>query len=159
MELSELMRRFAEESGISALGPDEKGMYAVLIDNMTVTFRVRPDQNLLETRAPVCAVTEKMRDTICPVMLESMFLGQATGGSAFILDEEKGEAVLCRTDWLTLLDVAAFRAMLEKFVNILEEWRNLTDDFAAVVDAVGEHKHDAEQIQARLRRADGFLRV
>ena len=71
-----------------------------------------------------------------------------------------GEMIfLQRFDALAALDYDGFKAMLEKFVNVLEEWRQAVAAFRNIEPAINDAKeeNDAELRQLGLG-ADGMIR-
>ena len=57
-------------------------------------------------------------------------------GSSFSIEPESGKIYLHRVDPVAVLDLNSFSAMLEKFVNMLEQWRKTLVDFRPVAEAI-----------------------
>ena len=154
MDFTELMRAFGEKVGLEGLAPDGDGFCRIEIDGMSVSFMNHFESDTVVTWAevsepPADGVTELYR-----VLMESMFMGQATGGAAFSIEPESGKIFLHRVDSLKAADVDSFCAMLEKFVNVLEKWRQLIADFRPV--AAAAEKNPGEGLPAF---GGGFLQV
>ena len=157
MEFDELMRGFAGKVGIADLTLTD-GMCQVEIDGMTVTFVEMPESRQIVTWAEVGEPPPEDREHLYKVLLESMHMGRATGGSTFSLDPETGRLQLFRLDALPILDLEAFQAMLEKFVNVLEEWRKLLGSFTAVVSEITKAEAESAE-ESRQLGLGGFMQV
>lgn len=158
MEISELMKKFTDVVGIDAIEPDDNGAYHFEIDGMVVSFAERKDTRELLTVAEVGEPPPDGRELLYRTLLESAFLGEGTDGAAFSIERGSGQVCLHRADPLDLMDLDRFRGMLERFVNVLENWRRLVADFRET--APGQAKSAAEDARAvRQSREDGFIRV
>ena len=118
MELSEVMAAFAAEMGLDGLEADEDGIYSVELDEMEISF-TEADGRLI-TLAVVGALPSEGREGLLMQMLEAMHL---TDDATFSADPDSGTVFLQRFDVLASLDYKGFRARLEDFVSILEDWR------------------------------------
>ena len=136
MELSEIMEQFAQKIGLADFAPDADGSYRLAIDDMTVSFVDEGESRTLATYAEIGDPPPEGVTALYRVLMEAMFMGQATCGSAFSVEPNSGKIFLHRVDSLAALDADAFSAMLEKFVNVLEQWRKLIADFRPVAGEV-----------------------
>ena len=127
MEIKEIMEAFAARAGVTDFAPDEEGVYHFGFDDMRVTFAEAGGRLL--TLAEVGEVPPEGRERLYGVLLESMFLGGQTKGASFALDAETNLLYLQRFDALEALSHDGFRAMLEEFVHVLEDWRGIVSDF------------------------------
>ena len=157
MEFTELMKGFAEKVGVAGLAPTD-GWCQVEIDGMTVGFVEMPETRQVVTWAEVGEPPTEGRELFYKVLLEAMHMGRATDGSTFSLDPGTGRLQLFRLDPLPLLDLEAFQAMLEKFVNVLEEWRKLLGSFTAVVPEITKAEAESAE-ESRLLGLGGFMQV
>lgn len=158
MEFTELMRRFAEKVGIADLPVSEDGVCRVEIDGMNVSFIEVPETRQLVTWAEVGEPPPEGRERLYRVLMESMYMGKATGGSTFSIDSETGLVHLFRLDPLPLLDLDTFTPMLERFVNILEEWRKIVADYRGVASQL-EKAAATEEVESRQMGVNGFMQV
>ena len=158
MEFEELMKGFGEKVGIKDLAPTEDGVYRFEIDDMSVSFLEVPETRQLVTWAVVGEPPLEGRERLYQVLMESMFMGKATGGSTFSIDSDSGCIHLFRLDPLTLLDLDTFMPMLERFVNVLEEWRTIVADYRGVASKL-EQDAAAEVENTRQVGMGGFLQV
>ena len=156
MELKEIMTAFAAEIGMTDLAPDEDGAYHLAIDDMTVSFA--EDEGRLLTWAEVCEPPPEGKDHLNRVLLEAMFMGRATGGAVFSIDHESGKVFLHRHDSLAGMELGPFKALLEAFVNVLEEWRRTIADFRAVAPEIAKAEQSSAE-EARQMGLGGFMQV
>ena len=154
MELSEIMEQFAQKIGLADFAPDADGSYRLAIDDMTVSFVEEGESRTLATYAEIGDLPPEGVTALYRVLMEAMFMGQATGGSAFSVEPNSGKIFLHRVDSLAALDADAFSAMLEKFVNVLEQWRKLIADFRPVAGEVEKVLSDEPPMHG-----SGFLQV
>lgn len=157
MELAELIEGFAEKLGLAGLSLTD-GMCQVDIDGMVITFVEVAATHQVITCAEVGEPPPEGRERLYKVLMESMYMGRATGGSTFSLDPENGSLQLFRFDSLLLLDVESFMAMLEKFVNLLEQWRKMIGEFS---DAAPGISNAEAEVAAETQRFSlgGFMQV
>lgn len=132
MELKDLMEAFATAFKIVDLKPDDTGIYNVKIDDMKVSFATDPDVPRLVTWGEVGELPPEGREKLFRVLLESMYMGKATGGATFSIEEGTDKLIFHRIDLLDTLDVESFATMLDRFVNILEKWRGILVNFSLV---------------------------
>lgn len=158
MEFSELMRGFAGQVGLSDLPMAKDGSCRFDIDGMSVSFVEVPETRQLLTWAEVGEPPPEGRERLYAVLMEAMFMGQATGGSTFALNPESRSIQLFRLDPLTLLDQDAFLAMLEKFVNVLEQWRKMLGEFSAVAPEMAKTEAASAEESRQLGLGE-FLQV
>ena len=158
MEFQDLMKGFGEAFGIADFKPGDDGSWNVEIDGMPVSFSELADPPRMRMRAPVCELPAKGRGALLRVMLESMFMGRATGGAAFALNEGSDSVILHRIDSLQTLGLEAFKELLERFVNILAQWREISARFEPVAGELEKAEQAAVEV-SRQMKADGFMRV
>lgn len=157
MEFSDLMKEFGAKVGISDLAPDDENICRVDIDGMSIAFFGFAEADSVVTWAEVSEPPPEGEAMLYRVLMESMFMGQGTGGSAFSVEPSTGKIYLHRLDPLKILDLESFCQMLEKFVNTLEQWRKMIVDFRPVAAAVKES--DAETSRLAALGGDGFMQV
>ena len=156
MEIDELMREFAVASGIDDVRSDGEGAYHFDIDGMSVSFAAVPETGDMITWADVAEPPPEGRERIYHSLLEAMFMGEGSGGATFSVARDTGRICLHRIDPLATLDFDRFRAMLERFVNVLETWRKLIADFREVAPDLDR----ASESEARSGLGlDGCMRV
>lgn len=160
MDLKEIMTAFAAESGIEDLAADENGAYHLGIDDMGVSFLEIPEGGRLATWAEVCDIPPEGRERLYQVMMEAMFMGSATGGAMFSV-EPGGETIyLQRVDALSVMDLDGFKTMLERFVNVLEEWKKLVSDFRDIAPELDSIQRETEEETRQLGLGTGgFMQV
>lgn len=144
MELKEIMAAFAAEMGLEALTPDKGGRFHVAVDEMTVSFAELTDAGQLVTLAQVCEPPPETQSRLYRVLMEAMHMGAATGGAMFSVAPDGEMIYLQRFDALAALDYDGFKAMLGKFVNVLEEWRRLVAAFRDVAPALEAAENESD---------------
>lgn len=160
MDLKEIMAAFAAESGIESLVADENGAYHLCIDEMSVSFMENPESRRLATWAEVCHVPSEGRERLYQVMMEAMFMGSATGGAMFSVEPGGATIFLQRVDSLETMDIDGFKAMLELFINVLEEWRKLAADFRDIAPELDSVQQEAAEESRQLGLGTGgFMQV
>lgn len=143
MEFSEIMQGFARQIHLQSFTPDGDGVYRIIVDGMSIAFMEHAETQMLVTWAEVCDQPPEGRELFYKVIMEAMFLGSATGGSTFSIETESQKVFLHRLDALQLMDLERFNAMLEKFVNVLDQWRQIIADFRPVAAELEKDKQNA----------------
>ena len=157
MDINEIMEAFGRDLGVEGLAPDADGVYGLDIDGMKIAVAELPDAQLA-TWAEVCEPPPEGRERLYRTLMEGMFLGEGTGGAAFSIERESGKVYLHRFDAIAALDAGSFKAMLEKFVNVLEEWRSLIADFRPAFDELAKGE-DAARDERQDVGMGGFIQV
>lgn len=150
MELKDLMTAFGKAFGVSDLKPSKDGIYTVTIDEMSISFAADPDMPRLVTWGEVGVIPPEGRERLFHVLLESMFMGKATGGATFSIEAGTDTLFFHRMDSLDGLDFKAFAMTLETFVNILEKWRGILSGFGS---AAADLIKDEQQVAQDMRQA------
>lgn len=158
MEFDALMQGVAAKVGLTGFQPGDDGVYAVEIDGMVVRFVEDAEARQIVTLAEVGESPAEGRERLYRVLLEAAYMGQATGGANFAVDSETGNIQLSRTDPLPLMDVESFMAKMDRFVNVLERWRGLLDNFSEVAPQIAKTEAAADE-EARQFGSSGFLQV
>lgn len=158
MEFNELMAAFGNEIGIADLRPDEDGICNLAFDGMNVSFTSVPETERLAVWAEIGEMPPEGGDRLCRAMMEAMFMGQATAGASFSINGETGRIYHQRIESLRGLDFDEFRAMVEKFVNTLEQWRKLTAEYRPVAAEVQRIQAE-ERAEASAFGVSGFMQV
>lgn len=158
MEFDELVKGFCEMAAIADFALPHDGVCQLEIDGMDVNLVEVPETRQLLTWAEVGEPPAEGRERFYRVLLESMHGGRASGGSTFSINPESGCIWLSRIDQLQLLEHDTFRRMLEKFVNMLEEWRKIVVDYREVAGKPGTAAEGGRVDALKLARS-GFFRV
>lgn len=132
MEFKSIIMEFAKAAQVDRIDPDEDGCYRFKIDEMMVTFSEVVQSNDLFMWAEVGELPPEGREPLYRVLLEALYMGRATGGSSLSIDPESEKVLLHRSDPLSAMDFERFKAVLERFVNVLEFWRRTLVDFRPV---------------------------
>lgn len=159
MELQELMNGLAAACGMDGLAADADGAYRLNFDDMEVSFKSVGSRQFV-VWAEVCELPPEGRERLYRLLMEAMFLGQATGGAMFSIESKSGKVHLQRIEFLSALDVEAFNGLVEKFVNVLEEWRKIVADFRPVAEDL--ERKTAEESEAGRQAGmglGGFMQV
>ena len=160
MELKEIMEAFAAEAGLGDVTADGDGTYALSIDEMVVSFAEDSEAGRLVTFAEVGDTPAEGGERFYRLLLETMYRGEATGGATFSVPPDSDLICLQRFDSLKSMDLAGFKAMLESFVNVLEDWRKALADFRDVFPALnGVKEREADGVRQAGLGTEGFLQV
>ena len=158
MELKDLMEGLAAEAGMDGVAPDDGGAYHLGIDGMRISLLEAGGR--LALWADVGEPPPEGRERLFRTLLESSFMGEGSGGAAFAIDAKSGRVVLQRIETSGSLDLAGFKSMLEKFVNVLETWRKTVADFRDVAPSLDAAEREENDIARQLGiGAEGFMRV
>lgn len=158
MEFDELMKGFGAEVGIKDFGPDENGVFALVIDDMNVEFEEVPGSNQFVIRSAVGELPPEGRERLYRTLLDAMYMGEVTGGACFSFIPDSNIVCLFRFVFLLQSDVSSFKKDLEKFVNTLEEWRRIVSAFSALSPELAEAEKAKSKEQRELSLG-GFLQV
>ena len=160
MELKEIMEAFAAEAGLEDVTADGDGTYALSIDEMVVSFAEDSEAGRLVTFAEVGDTPAEGCERFYRLLLETMYRGEATGGATFSVPPDSDMICLQRFDPLENMDLAGFKAMLESFVNVLEDWRQALADFRDISPALNDVKErEADEVRQVGLGAEGFMQV
>lgn len=143
MELTKIIEEFAKVAGIDRIEPEEDGCYRFEIDGMVVTLSEVAEKEELFMWAEVGALPPEGREVLFHTLLSALFMGRATQGAVFSIDPDTETVVLHRVDSLKTMDFEGFKTKLEQFVNVLETWRKLLDEFRPIA-----HHQQATKIEA-----------
>ena len=152
------MGQFTAASGITDAVADETGAFHFAIDDMTVSFEADEASGELATYALVGELPPEGREQLYRLMMEAMFRGEGTDGATLSIAHDSDKVYLHRIDPLAVLDLESFKSILERFVNVLEEWRKQLDNFCAVIPAVEHAVAVAEEERRELGRGE-FMQV
>ena len=158
MEFKELIGQFAAELGITDAVADETGIFHFAIDDMTVSFEADDETGRMATSAKVGELPPEGREQLYRMMLEAMFRGEGTDGALLSIAHDSDTIYLHRIDSLADLDLDRFMAMLERFVNALEEWSKLLVDFREVIPTIERAAAAAEEERRTLESGE-FMQV
>ena len=158
MQLNEIISMFCTEFGVEGVQPDEDGAYALAIDDMTLSFA--ESGGTLVMASDVGELPAEGRERLYRLMLTAMHGEDAADGAVFSVDDDRDMVVLHRRDELSTLTFETFKARLEKFVNLLEDWRKIFMGFVPLATAMDkeEARRSDENSSARLG-VDGFVKV
>ena len=151
MDYNELIAGFATKLGVEGITIND-GITALNFDDMKVEIvHNEVDRSVLFYgvigQGPIDDVPKYNA-----FLLQANFLFQGTGGATLSQNPRTKEYVLVRAFPLEYLDIDAFIAALEAFVNGLERWRTMFDNFSPV-------KNEAEtMIQEPLPPFSGFIK-
>lgn len=158
MELDEIMKAFAEESGIEGVVADADGAYHFDIDGIAVMFATVGDGTRLGMFAEIGEPPTEGREVVYRALLETMSPGGTENGLTFSILHGTDRVVLYRIDPLALTDDPAFKARLENVVNVAEDWRRNIADFPSLYEKVWNAAANAKS-EAHEMNQQGFLQV
>ncbi len=106
------------------------------IDDMVVAVQVQNEVGQVIMSAEIGEPPPQGLEQLLSAMLNANYFFLETGGATISRNPETGNFFLCRYDGLETLDVESLMAKLEKFVNVLETWRDLVANYRPVQNEV-----------------------
>lgn len=158
MELSELMKNFGAEMGLTKLAPDGDGIYRLAIDDRAVSLAEADSGRMLVVWAAICELPTDGRETLFRLLLEEMFMAQGTGGAFFAVEPKENVLYLQRIDALAAMDYDFFKSVFEQFINICDHWEKLIAGFNPLAAQLESAKKEADAAVGRLGDS-GFMMV
>ena len=150
MDYNELIDGFATKFGVEEITIKD-GITAVNFDDMKVEIVHNDvDRSVLFYGVIGQGPTDDI-PKYNAFLLQANFLFQGTGGATLSQNPRTKEYVLVRAYPLEYLDIDAFIAALETFVNGLERWRIVLDNFSPV-------KNEAETMMQEPLPFSGYIK-
>ena len=160
MELKEIMNAFTAEIGLGEAVTDDAGGYTFEIDDMTVSFLESPETQELTTFSEVGDLPDEGAEQVYRLLMEAMFRDSGSDGSIFSQEPGTKRIWVHRRDSLATMDNESFRAMLERFVNAMEDWRRLVGGLSELAPKLAEAKESALRENRELSmNNEGFVRI
>lgn len=129
MEFSDLMNKLAERIGIQGgLAPDAEGVYRMGRDGIAVSVLEVPEDDSILVYSEVCELPVEGADEFKTALLRANFMGRGTPDGAFSLSDE-GHVILHRYVNAARADAEGLQRVLESFLRIELEWRQLAEDY------------------------------
>ena len=132
--LKEIMKEFGGQLGLVGLSADRDGAYDLDIDGMVVSVMETVENGKVVMWARVGDLPSEGAGEFSRQLLEAMDPGGDSDGSVLSVESESKAVYLHRLDDLAALDLDSFKAVLSKFVDRLEDWRNRLADFRPQTD-------------------------
>ena len=145
MELKELIPAFAAKLGIEGLAVKD-GSSSLEIDGITMEIVETMDGKNLVVSAIIGQPPLEKTEAFLELMLEANVESLGMQGMAFGRFHETGELVL---QWRLLtqdLELDSFCTDLEAFVNKVEQWRQMTEDFGSAAEEAVVKEEDDQSI-------------
>lgn len=140
MEAEELLKQLGEAIGLE-LAFDENGACAFEADGMTVTLNNFPEFDRIVLSGDVGEPPPERLEGLYKAMLVANHLFQGTSGATLSLDPETGGFAVNLPIDCRVVDGEEFVAQTGKFVNLLESWRKIVENYrdgAGEGDSAGE---------------------
>lgn len=158
MEFKGLMSAFAAETGMTELVPDDDGAYVFLVDDLTLMLAPIEDGARFALYAELGEPPAEGRELVYRAMLEASFPRGGVASASFSIDGESGRICLHGTESLAAMDYAAFKKVLDGFVNAADDWRRKLASFPSMFTEVHDAVNRAES-EARSFATHGFLKA
>jgi len=130
MNYDELMKSLGERMGGVRLLPDDEGCVALDVDGMPLTIMGLDELRQVALTGEIGEPPPADRmERLYHALLVANHNLVGTRGATISINPETGRLSLCRLFPLDSIDVDAFSAGVEQFVNTLETWRRIVDDF------------------------------
>lgn len=156
MELDELMRGFAAKHGIPGVQSAGDGQYRLVFDDIPVVFSA-PGADLVMS-AWLAEKPAEGGERLAELLLAANRRFAATDGSALAFDADRSVYLLERRERLDALDVDAFSALVEAYVNKAEEFREMIRAYAPAAQSADEAQA-AERAAFGAFGANGLMQV
>ncbi len=143
MEFDQIIRGFSQEFGIEGLEPDDEGSVRLDIDGMTVEVLHDAAAGRIMLCAEIGEPPPEGSDRFAAVLLRANFLFQGTDGATMAQNPETKNYALILPLELAALDVAGFSERMGKFVDGIERWQKMLEDFRDV-DAAAEEANSSD---------------
>ena len=158
MELEEIMKAFAAETGIEGIAVADDGAYHFDIDGISVMFATNDEKTQIGMYAEIGEPASEGREIVYHAVLEAMAPGEYADGNVFSILRGSDRIVLSRADPMALTDYAVFKARLENLVNVAEDWRRNIANFPALYGKIQSAVNAAKET-AREFSQSGFMQV
>jgi len=137
MEFGDLLESLGKKLGLE-LAPDADGSCVLGVDDcMSVTIQSLEEMSRVAVWAKIGDPPPQGLERLLSAMLEANHLFQGTGGATISRDGE-GTFFLCQLFQMNGLDDEAFFTALERFVNTLEAWQKMLEDYRPDIAAPAE---------------------
>lgn len=127
MTFEELMVEAGRRLGVDMVVHD--GATQLTVDGMEVSILEMPTIESVVLNAIVGDPPPQGLEALYRAMLEANYNFAGTAGATLSVDPSGGALVLTRLEPLALLDADRFLSLLEGFVNVLETWRRIVEDY------------------------------
>lgn len=124
MEYKELIDEFGRMCGLDGLEFDEDGIAAIMADDIRLSFMEVAATRQLVMFADVAEKPHGSLERLYETLLKAQHLGEATDGATFSLSPD-GTISLYRLEPLAGLDVKLLAKIVEDFLNLIAQWREL----------------------------------
>lgn len=160
MDFIDLVGDFAKRVGLETLVPDDEGCVYVQFDEMVVCFSEVPDSASVAIYAPVGMLPPQTNAQLLTLLMRANYLGRGTGGATLSQIDNGNTILLHQVVPLVVLDGETFANMVEKFVNVVEEWHANLLDFRPIGEALERKEaEDAVARQLMEKGENGFIRA
>ena len=157
MELKELIPAFAAKLGIEGLAAED-GVCALEIDGIPLQLAEMPDGKALVATAVVGTPPPEKTEAFLTLLLEANTETLGPQGAAFGMLPDTGEVILQWRVTTRDLELDAFCAELETFVNQVEQWRLALENFRPAAEEAATREEEAP-IPIMGLGASGFISV
>jgi len=163
MTYDDLLKDFGEKLGGGVdLTPDDAGAVGLDIDGMALTIIGLEEvgQVVLSGVIGEPPPADRM-ERLYKAMLEANHNFAGTAGATMSINPGDGKVSLCKALPLALTDGESFFPEVERFVNTLETWRKIIEDFrGAELETSAEAKGDVPEAVSEMTGGfGGFMQV
>ncbi len=153
MQLSELLTGLATEIGFAGLELDEKGIVSLDVDGMTISIAESEGGSAVVLRGYAGEVPPEGTDTLRKMLLDGNLAMCSASGNYFASDSEQGHIILVARESLASITIPDFLTRVETFINTLESWRKVIEDFRGASAATPQERPKADS------SSNEFMRV
>ena len=157
MEFKELIQDFGDRFGIEGIQTDDDESLKLKIDDMTLEIFLAPDGKNVFLCSEFGNPPPDGELQFNQIMLKANFMLQSTQGATLAQNPETNRYVLNKPVPLLGLDLDSFCENVEAFINQVEEWNRLLENFRPVEEAMKTSIDESGSIVRSI--ADGFIRA
>jgi len=153
MEINDIIKSFSEKIGMEIV-PSDDGVYMFEVDEMIITFHVLPELDEIVLTGDIGEPPPERLENLYKTILEAQYLFNGTAGATISLNSENNHFSLCKALPCKILDGDSFFSEAEQFVNTLEVWAKMVENYRDIAP-------NAEDIKAAMPEigSNGFIRA
>ena len=126
-----LMRALGEEIGIPGLALDDAGCCSLDFDGTVVNFELAAASRQLFLYANIGEISAAAGAGLYQRLLDANLLWKGTAGATLALDQSGNRVVMQQAVAVEHVSDADFKAMVEAYVAVAEEWAKRVEEAAA----------------------------
>ena len=138
MELERLLQYLAQSLGHDSFRLNENGVLSLRFEgDIVIHLEPDPAETDCHLYSTLCRVPDdpRAKATLLEALLTANCFGRGTAGSAFAIDEQASEIILCRRFITEYADPADLMRWLQDMVSTMAVWRQRLPDLLGAADS------------------------